>query len=73
MKTCKSCKFWDKYGENHGFCKSEKILHVSSVDATEIIQGDELIANTDYCGCSIYVGENFGCIHHEEKTNNENL
>lgn len=61
MKTCKSCKHWEqKWGKGmliFGSC--EKIANCSSTEISE----DEFI----YARIDPDVGQNFGCIHHEEK------
>ena len=74
MKTCNTCK----YRNDFGVCKSLKITddelwELDFLDATkeEIIEHDKkikdmLLYSYDEGG-SFFVGEDFGCVHHEEK------
>lgn len=74
MKTCKSCKFWisrshGPYKKYHGNCRSTHWVvarpDMRSTTHQEIdIEMNELLIFGYY---DPIVGQNFGCIHHEEK------
>lgn len=72
MKTCKSCKFWEKPSsrieinlQTQRFCNHSKIFdgfpNENVKDIACFIEG--------FDNLYLLTGENFGCIHHEEKDN----
>jgi hypothetical protein len=71
MKTCKSCKFWarEEYGNKIskiGDCLKSKIVNFNIFDI-EIDVPDNVILCDFEWHFPASVGENFGCIHHEDK------
>lgn len=63
---CKDCKYWERLeGENHGQCDNPKIDYGTE---DEIEEGDEArYIDSESYNAALLLGENFGCIHFEEK------
>jgi hypothetical protein len=67
--TCKTCKYWSCFGEEEykdfGKCESPKVISVSLFDNRKEIHVPDVFT---YIGKYMSCGENFGCIHHEQKS-----
>ena len=79
MNNCKNCKYfyrnnnwsWDKYGK----CQSTKILYGESDNRGYVVNDYKKVTDTDMLiqidgenySADFEVGEDFGCIHFEEK------
>ncbi len=68
MKRCGSCKYRDE----NGHCVREDKIHEEEPSEDRRNQGMDVPANDHliysyYEGGSFWVGQSFGCVHHEEK------
>lgn len=72
MDNCKNCKYFrkntDKYYKNYGECDCIKFVYDGFGNDPDYNVTDQLIYS-DYEGYRAYfnVGQDFGCIHFEEK------
>ena len=61
MNRCKTCRWWEKFSHNcYGWCVHEKLQE----DYKEL---DGAMGSVEH-EHSVATGAEFGCIHHEEKT-----
>lgn len=75
IKTCKTCKLWEKCGPNYypsrramgGYCTSPKM-----VEGTGSFGADTLEYSYDEGG-SFWTGPNFGCVHHKATNQKEKV
>ena len=72
MGICKDCKYYTKenmvIGKKFGSCSCKKFVYIGN--SHDPLQDDMLL----YEDCEMYnaflhVGENFGCVHFEEREN----
>ncbi|MFA6396902.1 MAG: hypothetical protein WCW84_13140 [Sulfurimonas sp.] len=72
MNRCKTCGFRDKEGVCHNSKLADNVSWYGSYDDTEEEQKEHDIKVRDMLlysydeGGSFFVGENFGCVHHEK-------
>ena len=64
IKTCKTCAFRDI----DGYCQSEKIAESCTQSDDE---SSDMLLYSYSVGGIFWVGENFGCVHHQEKIASE--
>lgn len=65
MKTCKSCKYYNKEYEDNPYCDSGKIVIFHPKYDTPKDFSSSIVAIPNR-GMRLTVGPNFGCVHHEE-------
>lgn len=73
MNRCKDCKYFQrntsKYRSNkYGDCNCDKFIYGDSNDEKDLKKNDRLYyMDYEWYSASVEVGENFGCIHWEDK------